>query len=92
MGGELCDAAVLVDSAELDVLNDMMDVEARTPQWHFVEYSETTQLVLSTVIDKNYASWRINVCIKLPSYITWSVYNRLVDLDIYLDINSQSWQ
>ena len=32
MGGELCDAAVLVDSAELDVLTEMMEVEARTPQ------------------------------------------------------------
>ena len=32
MGGELCDAAVRVDSAELDVLTEMMEVEARTPQ------------------------------------------------------------
>ena len=52
MGGELCDAAIRVDHSELYVQSEMMEVQTWTPNWHNESY-ETTQLVLSTAIDKN---------------------------------------
>ena len=67
MGGELCDSAIRVDRSERYVQSEMMEVQTWTPNWHN-ESSEATQLLLSTVIDKNwyYPTWRINICIINP--------------------------